>query len=216
MMNSKPPAPAVALAPPTVPPGYWADAQGNLVPVAKVKAIDKARNKVVIDLVARAKVTSEILSLFKQHTMDAIAAFVSESATEYAVGLGGTKGNVTLVSYDGRYKVVRQVAESIAFDERLQVAKGIIDECVHAWSKGSNRNIQALVNHAFQVDKAGKVSTGRVLSLRQLDIVDDRWKEAMSAIADSMRVAASKSYVRFYERNDAGEYLPISLDAAAV
>lgn len=215
MMISKPPAPPV-VHPTTVPSGYWADAQGNLVPVAKIKPIDKARNKVVLDLVARAKITSEMLALFKAHTMDAIAAFVSASAAEYAKELGGTKGNVTLVSYDGRYKVVRQVAESIAFDERLQVAKGIIDECVHAWSKGSNKNIQALVNHAFQVDKTGKVSTGRVLGLRQLDIADDRWKEAMSAIADSMRVAASKSYVRFYERNDAGEYLPISLDAAAV
>jgi hypothetical protein len=127
------------------------------------------------------------------------------------------KGNVTLTSFDGRFKVERAVAESLVFDERLQVAKEIIDKCVHRWAKGSNKNIQALVNHAFQVDKAGNVSTARVLSLRQIAIEDEDWERAMTAIADSMRATASKSYLRFYERNDAtGEYVAISLNAATV
>jgi hypothetical protein len=146
-----------------------------------------------------------------------VAEFVLDSAADYDVKVGGTKGNVTIISFCGRFKVLRQVQESIAFDERLQVAKTIIDECVHAWAKGANKNIQALVNPAFQVDSAGKVSTGRVLGLRQLAIDDDRWRQAMEAIADSMRTVASKSYIRFYERDDnTGEYVPIPLDLAAL
>lgn len=35
-------------------------------------------------------------------------------------------------------------------------------------------------------------------------------------IADSMVVAATKPYIRFYKRNDAGEYTPIVLDVAGV
>ncbi len=39
----------------------------------------------------------------------------------------------------------------------------------------------------------------------------------MRAIADSMRTSASKSYIRFYERNDAtGEYVAIPLDVSAL
>lgn len=39
----------------------------------------------------------------------------------------------------------------------------------------------------------------------------------MRAIGDSMRIASTKPYIRFYERNDVtGEYTPINLDVAAV
>ena len=77
--------------------------------------------------------------------------------------------------------------------------------------------IKALVNHAFQTDKEGKINTGRVLGLRRLDIPDAKWQSAMQAIADSMQTASTKPSVRFYTRNDTtGEYQPISLDVAAV
>lgn len=204
---------------PAVPKGYWQDAQGNLVPAAKVKELDKARDKVVRRLAVAAQEMSNQLAQFKLLAFAELAEFVETSATEYGVEMRGAKGkgNVTLTSYDGRYKVERQVAENIAFDERLQVAKQLIDKCVHTWAKGANKNIQALVNHAFQVDKEGQVSTGRVLGLRRLDIADADWQRAMSAIADSMRATSSKSYLRFYERNDeTGAYLAISLNAATV
>ena len=39
----------------------------------------------------------------------------------------------------------------------------------------------------------------------------------MQAIADSIQIASTKPYVRFYKRNDTtGEYESISLDVAAV
>jgi hypothetical protein len=133
------------------------------------------------------------------------------------VRTGGEKGNVTLVSYDGKYKLVRQMQDKIVFGEQLMAAKALIDECVHEWSQGANDNIMALVNHAFQTDKEGKINTGRVLALRRLDIKDDKWQSAMQAIADSMQTASTKPYIRFYKRSDAtGEYLPINLDVAGV
>ncbi|XHS80497.1 DUF3164 family protein [Burkholderiaceae bacterium UC74_6] len=199
-----------------IPKGYWQDAKGALIPEAKVKDIDKRRDSVVREAISQAKQMSAQLAQFKLAAMAAVSAFADLSAAEYGAKVGGAKGNMTLTSFDGKYKVQRAIQESIVFDERLQVAKSLIDECVHIWAKGANKNIQALVNHAFQVDQEGKVSTGRVLGLRQLEIDDEKWSRAMDAIADSMRVSGSKPYIRFYERNDAtGEYLPIPLDISA-
>jgi hypothetical protein len=77
--------------------------------------------------------------------------------------------------------------------------------------------VRAIVEHAFQVDKTGRVSTERVLALRKVEIDDDRWNEAMRAITDSVQVASSKAYVRFYERvDDSDRYRPISLDLSSV
>lgn len=200
-----------------IPHGYWEDANGALIPVAKIKEIDKDRSKTVIELCQQAEAESARLMGFKTTAMHAVSEFIDRSLSAYDVKHGGKKGNVTLLSFDGRFKIVRQMQETIAFDERLQAAKALIDECIQGWSKGSNANIKVLVNDAFQVDQAGKISTGRVLGLRRLDITDESWLKAMQAIGDSMRVASTKPYIRFYKRDDAtGEYAPISLDVAGV
>lgn len=207
---------------PEVPAGYWKDAEGSLVPVAKVKDIDKARHKVVTALCEEAKKTSANLAGFKLTAVNELDEFVAVSLSLYGAGgggkkMGGKKGNVTLTSFDGRYQVKRQMADTIVFDERLQAAKALIDGCITGWSRGSNANIKVLVNDAFQVDKLGNISTGRVLGLRALAIEDAQWLQAMQAIADSMQVVSTKAYVRFYERCEAsGEYLPINLDVAAL
>jgi len=201
----------------TIPAGYWKDANDNLVPVSKIKDIDKDRHRVVAELCDQAKAVSAQLMGFKTSAMHAVSEFVERSLSLYEVPHGGKKGNLTLISFDGKFKIVRQMQETITFDERLQAAKALIDECIQAWSKGSNANIKALVNDAFQVDQQGKISTGRVLGLRRIEIQDEKWLLAMQAIADSMRVASTKPYIRFYERDDAsGEYFPIALDVAAV
>lgn len=200
----------------TIPPGYWADANGTLTPVGKIKDVDKDRSKTVTELCEQAKAESARLFGFKSAAMQMLAEFVDRSLSAYGVKLGRAKGNVTLTSFDGRYKVVRQMQETITFDERLQAAKALIDECIQSWSKGSNANIKVLVNDAFQVDSAGKISTGRVLGLRRLEITDAKWQQAMQAIGDSMRVASTKAYIRFYERDaHTGDYVSISLDVAA-
>ncbi len=202
---------------PAAPAGYWQDQHGNLVPDAKVKDIDKLRHQVVTDLCTMAKASSAALGKFKLDAMQEVAALVSTSMEQYGVKSGGTKGNVTLVSFDGKYKLVRQMQDHIVFGEQLMAAKELIDECVQEWSEGANDNIRVLVGHAFQTDKEGKINTGRVLALRRLAIKDEKWQQAMQAIADSMQTASTKPYIRFYERMDAtGEYRPISLDVAAV
>lgn len=201
-----------------VPRGYWKNAAGALVPVSKIKPIDKARDALVREITERAEAMNRGLADFKGEVMAQIDAFVEQSAAEFGVTVRGSvgKGNITLTSFDGSLKVERQVSERIAFDERLQIAKTKIDGCVHKWGKGANHNLQALVNHAFRVDKAGKVSVGGVLSLRQVNIDDPDWAAAMTAIADSMQAVSSVAYVRMYRRNEAGGYDPISLNAAAV
>lgn len=200
-----------------VPAGYWQDGNGALIPVTKIKPIDKDRHHVVTDLCAEAKKTSSALLAFKLSAMQAVTDFVNRSLAEYDAKHGGKKGNITLVSFDGSFKIVRAMQENIVFDERLQVAQSLIAECIGAWSKGSSDKIKVLVNQAFQVDKAGKINTGRVLALRQLDIDDPKWLSAMKAISDSMKVASTKPHIRFYERdNTTGEYFPILLDVAAI
>lgn len=195
---------------------YMQDAKGRLIPRKLVKEIDLERDGLVRELVEKAIVLRDTIAAFKAYAMGDIAAFLELSAERYNAKLAGDKGNVTLTSFDGRFKIIRATADQLVFDERLQIAKGLIDECIHEWIKGSRDEIRVLVDQAFQVDKQGKVSADRVLGLRKLEIEHPKWARAMEAIGDSVQVAATRAYVRFYVRDDAGDYLPVNLDIAAL
>ncbi len=198
------------------PDGYMQDAQGRLVPVDMVKDVDKARDALVREIAGKALDLRAAMAKFRDDAMGDVAAFCQLSAEQYGAKVGGDKGNVTLTTYDGQYKVQRSVAEYLVFDERLQAAKELIDECITEWTEGSRDELKALINDAFQVDKEGRINTGRVLSLRRLAIDDDRWRRAMQAVSDSLQVAGSKTYLRLYSRRADGKYEPISLDLASL
>ncbi|MBO1856824.1 DUF3164 family protein [Burkholderia cenocepacia] len=201
----------------TTPAGYVKDARGRLVPESMVKPIDQLRDQTINALVEDAKRLQSQMAEFKAKAFGDIAAFVATSLEEYGVTLGGSKGNVTLLSFDGRYKIVRQIADHIRFSEQLQAAKELVDECIRSWTSDADDKVKALIDEAFQVDKEGKVNTGRVLGLRRLAIDDERWATAMRAIGDSIRVTGSKPYIRLYERaGDSDAYVPINLDLAAI
>lgn len=200
-----------------IPQGYKQDAKGRLIPIETIKPIDMARDQLVAEIVHKARAVSKTLAGFKAGVFADIEAFVELSAERYSARLGGAKGNVSLVSFDGRYKVQRAIADTLTFDEGLQAAKALIDECVVEWTEGARSEIRALVGDAFNVDKEGNISTGRILSLRRLDIQDEKWQRAMDALNDSVRVQCSKSYIRVYERvGDSEQYRAIPLDIAGV
>ena len=199
-----------------IPAGFKQDAKGRLIPETHIKPIELERDDLTQALIEKAKTLQGQMQKFKRQAFNDVTAFVQLSAEQYDIKIGGNKGNITLLSFDGKYKVVRQIQDSIRFDERLSAAKALIDECIQSWSEGSSDNIKILVNDAFQVDKEGKISVSRVLGLRRHAIEDARWQKAMQAISDSIIVTDSKNYIRFYERDSEGKYQAISLDFANI
>ena len=200
-----------------VPAGYMRTPTGDLPPVEMVSELDTMRDAVVQELISDAKGMAAMLARFKSKTFTDIHAFAAASAAKYGTTWGGKKGNITLTSFDGRYQVRLASSDNIAFDERLQVAKTLVDECINEWAESSRPEIKVIVQQAFNTDKEGQVNVGRILALQRLDIKDERWQRAMQAIRDGVTVTGSKLYVRFYERiKGTDEYQAISLDIAAV
>ncbi|UIA90053.1 DUF3164 family protein [Erwinia tracheiphila] len=188
-----------------------------MTPESLIKPIDMARDALVGEIIGRAVELNKLLADFKLTGFADIAAFVDLSANEYGVSLGGKKGNVTLFTFDGRYKIQRAMQDKIAFDEHLQAAKALIDACLADWTEGACPEIHALINRVFSTDKEGEINTGEVLKLRKLDIDDPRWIKAMTAIGEAVQVVGSRSYIRVYERiGDSDQYRTIPLDIAGI
>ena len=188
-----------------IPEGYMENAQGCLVPRANIRPIDIERDALVKEKMEKIKALQAEMRAVKASLLSDVDAFVQLSGERYGVRLGGVKGNVQLLSFDGKYKLCRDYGQLLT-----------IDGCLRRWCKDSRPELRAVVEQAFKVDKKGRINTGAVLGLRRIEIDDPDWKEAMRAITESLQVLDSRVYVRAYERNASGAYQPISLDFANV
>lgn len=194
---------------------HMADGRGAKVPLRLIKETDQIIDQTVRSIMGHAINLSEQVARFKGHTFDDIGALEAILAEKYGAKLGGAKGNMTLMTHDTLFKVTVQVSDFVEFGPEMQVAKSLIDECLNEWSAGSRDEIRAIVTSAFNTDKEGQINRREVFMLLRLEITDPRWKQAMAAIHDAMRVVGSKTYIRCYQRAalDA-PWMAVSIDLA--
>ena len=180
---------------------YMADAKGKLVPIELIKPEHLLEDETVRKIAGFGLALSEQVARFKGHTFEDLGAFEAILAQEYGATKGGAKGNKTFMTHDGLWKVQVQVADAIDFGPQLQIAKGLLDECLNEWAASSRPEIQAVVTRAFNTDKAGQINRSEIFMLLRLEIEDERWQNAMRAIRDAIRVVGSTTYVRLYRRD---------------
>ncbi len=192
-------------------------ADGAKMPVSVVKAQHILEDDLVRQDIGYALALSEQLRRFLGHFFENLSAYEALVAERYGATVGGKKGNKTLMTYDGLFKITVQIADNVVFGPELQIAKTLVDECLTDWSQTSNPELKAVITRAFNTDKEGQINRAALYSLLRLEIADTRWQHAMRAIRDSMRVVGSKSYVRFYRReasDSAWEAITIDLAKA--
>lgn len=195
---------------------YLRDAKGSLVPLTAVKAADLLMDETVRGILGQARDVSAQIAAFKVDVFERVSALQALIAQHYGATLGGKKGNITLMSFDGCQKVQVQVSDLLEFGPELQAAKALIDECLTEWAAGGRVELRSLVNRVFQVDKEGQINRAELFMLLRVEISDERWLRAMEAIRESIRVIGSRTYVRFYERPapDA-QWRAVTIDLAA-
>lgn len=191
------------------------DAKGRWTPLEMISPADKLEDETVRKIMAYAEELSAQVGRFKAHTFDDLSSFEALLAQEYGAAKGGAKGNKTFMTFDGLKKVQVQVQDRIDFGPQLQIAKGLVDECLNEWSADSRPEIRAIVTRAFNTDREGQINRAEIFMLLRLEIDDERWNRAMEAIRDAMRVVGSKTYVRCYERDRPdGDWRAVTIDLA--
>ncbi len=200
-----------------IPEGCWVNPKGHFIPVSAISVPKQLESELVERLCSQARENSQWMKMFKADAISEVDSFRDLLADNYEVTRGGKKGNLTLHSYDGRFRIVKQRSEHVGFGPELQIAKQLIDQCINEWSEGANENLRIIVNRAFEVDKKGKISTARVLELRTYKIDHPDWIKAMEALSEAVIALDTATYIRFYERSElTGEYEPIVLHMAKV
>ena len=204
---------------PIIEDGFWIDKKGEKVHPDLIKADDKLKDDVVEKLCQKAKGVSQHIFDFKQLAFSEVEEFYNLLLEKYKVDIkkNSKKGNLTLENYSGTFKVIIAVADRIAFDEKLTIAKTKIDEYLHEVTENASADIQTLITKAFEVDKKGDISPKKIMALKAYDIKHKKWLEAMGIIDEATEIVSSKNYIRFYSRKRIEDaYVQIQLDIAGV
>jgi hypothetical protein len=193
--------------------GAWMDGKGDHIPIKYISSLDKLKDKVVSRLVKKAEKLNKQIEEFKKEVEDGVEKYIATVEKEYQVQERTKQGNKTITDFANTLKVEFNVAKLLDFDEKLELAKDLIDKCIVEWSKGANRKLKVVIDQAFATDKRGFLDRDRILNLRNLEIKDKDWQKAMIIIGDSLIVVGKKSYIRFQKKVD-GKWQTISLDIA--
>lgn len=194
--------------------GDWVDATGSCVPQKYVPVVDKKRDALVEKLMSEAVKTEQKIMQLKEQTLNQIDAFMKQMEALYDMNVRTTEGNKRLSNFSNTRRVELIKAKYIDFDERLLMAKTLIDECIKDWGAGSNDKIMALIEQAFNVNEHGRLNKDRIIGLLKLKFNDVKWKKAMGLIQDSIKVVGTKDYIRFAVKDNNGVWKPVVLDIA--
>ena len=193
------------------------NSRGDLVREDRVKEIDKLKDATVREIVEQAKKLNRELAALKKKALDDVADIIDIAADKYDVVVGGEKGNVTINSYDGRYRVQRVFSDRIGFGVELEAAKKLFSEYLDQATESVTHDAKVLINGAFRASRNGQLRTAELLRLLTYDIKDPRWVKACEALKDSIFIEGNTVYIRIYERvNESDQYMAIPLDIASV
>lgn len=180
---------------------YMADAKGNLTPVELIRPQHLLEDETVRKIMGFALALSDQVARFKGHVFEDLGAFDEILSQEYELTKGGPKGNRTYQTHDGLMKIEVRVADLIDFGPELQVAKGLLDECLNEWSAESRPEVRALITKTFNTDKEGQVNRALLFTLLRMEVEEPRWNRAMDAIREAIRIVGSKTYYRIQMRD---------------
>jgi len=190
------------------------DEDGNQIPVKYIDPVVLERHEIVEGIIAQVEEAEKALRALKKKLYQEVSNYLGKMAESYGENW---KGNASLMNFNKTKAVDLQINKVIAFDERLNVAKSKIDDCLNRWASNAKAELKTLVMKAFNVDKKGNVDTKQILALRKFKFDDPVWCEAMDIIDTAITTIGSKEYINFKVRETArDEWRKVSLNFASM
>jgi hypothetical protein len=183
------------------------NSRGEDVAVDLIPEIELQRHKLVEDIISKIisyKKLGEDLSLDIDESIDKYLKFLGKKTR--VSNAEELSGNITLTNYSQTKQVKVSINDIIIFDERLNLAKKKIDNCLKRWSQESSnleqsRFLSTIAMQAFNVDKKGNVNKNQIIRLLKVNIKDKEWIDAQKLIKESMQVFNSRRYKNFRTKN---------------
>jgi hypothetical protein len=193
----------------------WADESGMRIPVKRITASERKRERALADQAKKAIALNATLIAFKTGLEKTANELYQDFLIENDGKIGKNVGNVTLYNFDKSIKLVVKIGERISLDENfVNLAKAELDEMFAEYTvEGQDSFITDLVQAAFETS-GGKLDYKKILSLRKhaSRSKNKHWEKAMGYIDKSFSKMYTKAYHQIWIRDEKGEYQAVQLN----
>lgn len=186
------------------------------------KAMKKAvyeqdRDRLVENLLSRAKVLHNQMRDYKQYCMEQLEKFRGE-ALEYGDIRSNSKGGFSLRHEKSQDMVVLERNSIPEYDERAQMAESLIKEFLEDTVKKKDLQTYKTIAALLERNKKGDYTPGRVASLLKIkdNYSDPRWVKAMELYEEGFRIREISYSVSFYTKDQMGKDKALVLTFASI
>ncbi|MFN8238606.1 MAG: DUF3164 family protein [Chitinophagales bacterium] len=194
------------------------DHNGYDVPVKSIRPLDLTKNNIAVKMADKFIKSNQMLTELKDWAFKESDKIYEAQLKAYEFEgkqTAAMKGNFTFFSYDKSIKVEVQIGNKMEFDDKINIAKAMIDEYLQDLVKGQSSDVILIVNNAF-VTSRGKLDHKKILNLFTLKIKAPKWIAAMEILKESITTNISKRYIKVWQRDDQGEYQIINVQFSAL
>lgn len=179
----------------------------------KQQAYEELKADAIISLICIAQNLNEQLVSFKQHAFETMGS-LHEILKEYSGRHADSKGNFKVEFQNFKIHYSRQ--ERGSYDERATEAEGYIFDFIknrYADDEATKEFILSLLER-----KKGDLDPSNIQKLYTYEqkFNDENFSRACALFRESFKWDYSKDYVRFYQRDEKGEWKQIILQFSAV
>ncbi|MCP1270922.1 DUF3164 family protein [Acetobacter cerevisiae] len=179
---------------------------GGPWPRAKIATSALLANDFAIDMVGDAKALNELMCETKARMYAKVEIYEQQLLDHYkAKKRRNSRGQISACSLDDCFRVDLSIADFRRVTSDFIAAQALMGEVLDDLMEDVNPDIRLLLEAAFVPDeKTGRVNVERLQQVRKVKLSHPRWADVLDAVANSIEVTSSKSYLRFYwrERND--------------
>ncbi len=195
--------------------GNWLNPRGHAVDPAVIGPIEKKRDRMVEQIYRSAERLEAKMKAEKLKYLEKIMDYVEYLEAKMKGKCAGG-GNMVLTNYSGDRQIQIKINDVIQFDEKLSIAKHLIDEWVVNESSSASADLKAFVTQAFEVDKTGQINKYNIIRLMRLNIKNKQWRHAMDVLQQSIDVTGTRQYLNIRRRNESGKWEAINMNFSSM
>ncbi len=176
------------------------NSRGNEVPVEMVRKDHLKRDRVVDKIFGKAKSFESKMNIAKEKIFDDVNSFQKFWRKYHKSEKVEDLNNLTLSNYANTKRVVIKTNDIIQLDDTRQLAEAKIKSCLKKWGQNAHPFLKQVVDELFKTNKEGLVNVTDLRALKQYEINDPEWVEAMDLLSKSETPIGKRQYIILQER----------------
>ncbi len=203
----------------------WYDEKGIAVPITRVTALEKKKERYAGKLSDDAMDINAQLIEFKEELRSLSEEVYNDYMEKYLKEVKAKgeepkkqKGNFTWYSFDRSVKIEVDVNDRIEFDEMIiKACQEKLNDFLSDNLTTNQEYFRDLINDAFSTSH-GKLDTRKVLGLlkHKSKIRQKKFQDAMDLLEQSIHSNSSKTYYKVSVKGENGDYKAINLNFSSI